>query len=82
MTGQIVPHNPAASVRGPSHSTKKRKTPVLDARGAAIPMRAKDVYVQQRRLWVGLREKGGKAHVMPCHHTLKAFLHAYSIRRT
>ncbi len=28
VTGQIVPHNPAASVRGPSHTTKKGKTPV------------------------------------------------------
>jgi integrase len=36
-----------------------------------------DVYVQQRRLWVRLREKGGKAHAMPCHHTLEAYLHAY-----
>ena len=34
-------------------------------------------YVQQRRLWVRLREKGGKAHAMPCHHTLEAYLHAY-----
>jgi site-specific recombinase XerC len=28
---QIVPHIPAASVRGPSHTTKKDKTPVLVA---------------------------------------------------
>src|SRR4051812_13177643 len=110
VTGQIVPHNPAASVRGPSHTTKKGKTPVLDATearqlldsidvttpiglrdralialmvfsfarvGAALAMRVDDVYVQQRRLWVRLREKGGKAHAMPCHHTLEAYLHAY-----
>nr|WP_255581130.1 site-specific integrase [Caballeronia sp. dw_276] len=31
VTGQVVPHNPAASVRGPSHTTRKGKTPVLDA---------------------------------------------------
>lgn len=36
-----------------------------------------DVYVQDRRLWVRLREKGGKGHEMPCHHTLDAYLHAY-----
>lgn len=24
-----------------------------------------------------LREKGGKAHAMPCHHNLEAYLHAY-----
>jgi site-specific recombinase XerD len=110
VTGQIVPHNPAASVRGPSHVTKTGKTPVLDpaearqlldsidvttpiglrdralialmvfsfARvGAALAMQVEDVYVQQRRLWVRLREKGGKAHAMPCHHTLEAYLHEY-----
>ncbi|MFM0140439.1 tyrosine-type recombinase/integrase [Caballeronia grimmiae] len=110
VTGQIVPHNPAASVRGPSHTSKKGKTPVLDATearqlldsidvstpiglrdralialmvfsfariGAALAMRVEDVYVQQRRLWVRLREKGGKAHAMPCHHTLEAYLHEY-----
>jgi site-specific recombinase XerD len=110
VIGQVVPHNPAASVRGPSHTTRKGKTPVLDATearqlldsidvsmpiglrdraliglmvfsfarvGAALAMRVEDVYVQQRRLWVRLREKGGKAHAMPCHHTLEAYLHAY-----
>ena len=110
VTGQIMPHNPAASVRGPSHITKKGKTPVLDATearqlldsidvttpiglrdralialmvfsfarvGAALAMRVDDVYVQHRRLWVRLRAKGGKAHAMPCHHTLEAYLHAY-----
>jgi site-specific recombinase XerD len=30
-TGQVVPTNPAGSVRGPRHSTLKGKTPVLDA---------------------------------------------------
>ena len=32
VTGQIVPFNPAASVRGPRYSIKKGKTPVLSAR--------------------------------------------------
>jgi site-specific recombinase XerC len=110
VVGQIVPHNPAASVRGPSHTAKKGKTPVLDATearqlldsidvttpaglrdralialmvfsfariGAALAMRVEDVYVQHRRLWVRLREKGGKRHEMPCHHILEAYLHAY-----
>jgi site-specific recombinase XerC len=44
--------------------------------GAALEMGVDDVYVQQRRLWVRLREKGGKAHAMPCRHTLEAYLHA------
>jgi site-specific recombinase XerD len=110
VIGQVVPHNPAASVRGPSHTTRKGKTPVLDATearqlldsinvstpiglrdraliglmvfsfarvGAALTMRVEDVYTQNKRLWVRLREKGGKRHEMPCHHTLEAYLHAY-----
>jgi site-specific recombinase XerD len=110
VTGQIVPVNPAASVRGPKHIVKVGKTPVLDpsearalldsidvttqaglrdraliglmvysfARvGAALSMKVEDVYVQNRRLWVRLHEKGGKRHEMPCHHNLEAYLHAY-----
>jgi site-specific recombinase XerC len=110
VTGQVVPHNPAASVRGPSHTTREGKTPVLDATearqlldsidvstpiglrdraliglmvfsfariGAAVTMKVGDVYVQNRRLWVRLHEKGGKRHEVPCHHTLEAYLHAY-----
>ena len=110
VMGQIVPLNPAASVRGPAHSVRKGKTPVLDpaeARllldsidvstpiglrdralialmvysfgriGAVLAMKVEDVFVQNRRLWVRLREKGGKRHEMPCHHTLEAYLHAY-----
>ncbi len=110
VMGQVVPLNPAASVRGPAHSVRKGKTPVLDpteARtlldsidvttpiglrdralialmvysfgriGAALAMRVEDVFVQNRRLWVRLREKGGKRHEMPCHHSLEQYLHAY-----
>ncbi|TLU70656.1 integrase [Lichenicoccus roseus] len=110
VMGQVVPLNPAASVRGPAHSVRKGKTPVLDpaeARtlldsidvttpiglrdralialmvysfgrvGAALAMKVEDVFVQNRRLWVRLREKGGKRHEMPCHHTLEEYLHAY-----
>ena len=110
VTGQVVAVNPAASVRGPSHSVKRGKTPVLDpaeartlldcidvskpvglrdraliglmvysfARvGAALSMKVEDVYVQNRRLWVRLHEKGGKRHEMPCHHNLEIYLHAY-----
>jgi integrase/recombinase XerC len=110
VTGQVIPVNPAASVRGPSHSVKRGKTPVLDpsearalldsiditkpvglrdraliglmvysfARiGAALSMKVEDVYVQNRRLWVRLHEKGGKRHEMPCHHNLETYLHAY-----
>jgi integrase/recombinase XerC len=110
VTGQVMPVNPAASVRGPSHSVKRGKTPVLgpsEARAlldtidvtkpvglrdralialmvysfariaAALAMKVEDVYVQNRRLWVRLHEKGGKRHEMPCHHNLEAYLHVY-----
>jgi site-specific recombinase XerD len=31
ITGQVMPMNPAAAVRGPKHVVKTGKTPVLDA---------------------------------------------------
>lgn len=110
VVGQVVATNPASSVRGPRHSVRKGKTPVLTADearamldaidvttpvglrdraliglmiftfarvGAAIGMRIEDVYVQGRRTWVRLQEKGGKQHEMPCHHSLDEYLHAY-----
>lgn len=45
--------------------------------GAALSMQVRDVYVQQRRLWLRLHEKGGKLHDMPCHHELEQWLDAY-----
>jgi integrase/recombinase XerD len=45
--------------------------------GAVIKMRVEDVYVQGRRAWVRLHEKGGKRHKMPCHHNLEDYLEAY-----
>lgn len=45
--------------------------------GAAIGMEVRDVFVQNRRLWVRLHEKGGKRHDMPCHHSLEEYLDAY-----
>ena len=110
VTGQVIPTNPAASVRGPSHVVRQGKTPVLEPEearalldaidvtthaglrdralialmvfsfariGAALAMKVEDVFTQNRRLWVRLREKGGKAHAMPCHHSLEEYLHAY-----
>src|SRR3954447_6816233 len=35
ITGQIVPMNPAAAVRGPKHVVKTGKTPVLEATNGA-----------------------------------------------
>jgi site-specific recombinase XerD len=110
VNGQVVPINPAHSVRGPRHVVTCGQTPVLDpaearalldsidvathaglrdralvglmvysfARiGAALGMTVDDVYTQNRRLWVRLREKGGKRHAMPCHHNLDEYLVAY-----
>ena len=110
VVGQVIPTNPASSVRGPRYSTKKGKTPVLTADearalldavdvstidglrdraliglmvytfariGAALTMQVEDVYIQGRRTWVRLHEKGGKLHAMPCHHNLDDYLHAY-----
>ena len=45
--------------------------------GAALGMAVEDIYTQNRRLWVRLREKGGKRHAMPCHHNLDEYLVAY-----
>jgi site-specific recombinase XerD len=45
--------------------------------GAVIQMRLDDVYIQNRRMWVRLREKGSKRHEMPCHHNLEQYLSAY-----
>ena len=40
-------------------------------------MTVEAVFTQNRRLWVRLREKGGKRHAMPCHHNLEEYLTAY-----
>jgi site-specific recombinase XerD len=45
--------------------------------GAALRMTVEDVYVENRRYWLRLMEKGGKHHRMPCHHKLDEYLHAY-----
>ena len=37
-------------------------------------MKLKDSFVQDRRGWVRLQEKGGKEHTVPCHHTLERYL--------
>jgi site-specific recombinase XerD len=45
---------------------------------AALGCWVEDVFVQDRRLWVRLCEKGGKRHEMPCYHRLEEYLHAYA----
>src|SRR5271165_1710041 len=44
---------------------------------AALEMKVKDYFVQGRRGWVLLHEKGGKEHTVPCHHSLEKFLDEY-----
>src|SRR5271168_5158329 len=43
VTGQIMPVNPASSVRGPSHSVKRGKTPVLDPSEARAVLDSIDI---------------------------------------
>jgi integrase len=40
-------------------------------------MTVADVFTQNRRLWVRLREKGGNGMRLPCHHNLEEYLIAY-----
>jgi site-specific recombinase XerD len=110
ITGQILPHNPAAAVRGPKHVVKTGKTPVLDGKewrklldaiptgtvrdlrdraliatltysfariGAALKMKVEDLRPKGAGWELRLHEKGGKHHVMPCHHSLAEALRAY-----
>jgi site-specific recombinase XerD len=110
ITGQILPHNPAAPVRGPKHVVKTGKTPVLDGKewrklldaiptetvrdlrdraliatltysfariGAALKMKVEDLRPKGAGWELRLHEKGGKHHVMPCHHSLAEALRAY-----
>jgi integrase len=45
--------------------------------GAVLQMKVGDYFVQERRRWVRLHEKGGKEHDVPCHHDLDHFLDEY-----
>jgi integrase/recombinase XerC len=45
--------------------------------GAVIQMKVGDYFIQGRRHWVRLHEKGGKGHELPCHHNLDQYLHDY-----
>ena len=44
---------------------------------AAIGINVEDYYVQGRRSWVRLHEKGGKQHEMPAHHLLETYIDEY-----
>ncbi len=44
---------------------------------AAVAMNLDDIYIQGKRTWIRLHEKGGKVHQMPAHHELEEYLDAY-----
>ena len=44
---------------------------------AVLKMNVRDFFVQGRRGWVRLHEKGGKEHEVPCHHNLERYLDEY-----
>lgn len=44
---------------------------------AVLQMKVRDYFVQGRRGWVRLHEKGGKEHELPCHHNLELYLDEY-----
>jgi site-specific recombinase XerD len=44
---------------------------------AVVALKVEDAYVQDRRLWLRLHEKGGKILDVPCHHKLEEYLYAY-----
>ncbi len=44
---------------------------------AAVSLKAEDYYQDGKRWWFRFREKGGKQHQVPAHHTAEAYLDAY-----
>ena len=110
VVGQMMPSNPAASVRGPKYVVKTGKTHVLESDEwrrlidriptetvrdlrdraliatltygfarvtAALTMKVEDLRPRGAGWVLRLHEKGGKHHVMPCHHAAAEALHAY-----
>ncbi len=45
--------------------------------GAALGMRVEDYYLEGRRAWFRLHEKGRKRHEVAAHHNADSYLHAY-----
>jgi integrase/recombinase XerD len=45
--------------------------------GAALGMRVEDYYLEGRRAWFRLHEKGGKRHEVPAHHNAADYMDAY-----
>jgi integrase/recombinase XerD len=110
VIGQVLPSNPASSVRGPRHVVTKGLTPVLSADearvlldsidtskivglrdraligvmvysfariGAVVGMNTKDYFLQGKRAWFRLHEKGGRLHDVPVHHKEEEYMDQY-----
>ena len=45
--------------------------------GAVVAMNVEDYFVQGKRWWFRLHEKGGKHHDVPAHHTAEEYVDAY-----
>ena len=45
---------------------------------AVVGMLVQDYYLQGKRSWIRLHEKGGKFHEVPCHHKAEEYLDAYT----
>ncbi len=45
--------------------------------GAVTSMDVDDYELRGRRMWINLREKGGRRHAVPSHHTLEEYLDDY-----
>jgi integrase/recombinase XerD len=58
VTGQVIPTNPAHSVRGPRHSVKKGKTSVLSAEEMGVLLKSIPIQSKQGRpILIGLRDR-------------------------
>lgn len=45
--------------------------------GPALAMDATDIFKNQSKLWLQLKEKGGRQHQMPLHHSAEKYLREY-----
>jgi hypothetical protein len=59
-------HRPARF--GPVRHPIARQIYTFARVNAVLEMKVRDYFVQGRRGWVRLHEKGGKEHEVPCHH--------------
>lgn len=61
----------------PVYGSSDKHPPESSAGGAAVGMKVEDYFVQGRRGWIRLHEKGGKRHDVPANHNLDEYLEKY-----